>query len=133
PGLSDHPLWFWALLIIGGITMLLGAVFAISQYDLKGLLAYATVSQLGAFVTLLALSSEFAITAAVVGILAHSLYKGPLFLLAGIIDHATGTRDLRKLAGLRAAMPLVALTGILTALSMAGVPPFFGSLTKELL
>jgi multicomponent Na+:H+ antiporter subunit A len=133
PGLADHPLWFWALLLFGGTTMVVGAVFAIGQYDLKGLLAYATVSQLGVFVALLAFDSNAAIAATVVGILAHALYKGPLFLLAGIIDHATGTRDLRKLAGLRVEMPLVALAGILSALSMAGVPPFLGFVAKELL
>jgi multicomponent Na+:H+ antiporter subunit A len=133
PGLADHPIWMWTLLTVGITTMVVGAIFALGQYDMKGLLAYATVSQLGAFVTLLAFSSEYALTAVIVGILAHALYKGPLFLLAGIIDHATGTRDLRKLAGLRRALPWVTLAGILTALSMAGVPPLFGFLAKELL
>ncbi len=133
PGLADHPLWFWALLIVGGVTMVVGAVFAVGQYDIKGLLAYATVSQLGVFVALLAFSSEYAITAVVVGILAHALYKGPLFLLAGIIDHATGTRDLRRLAGLTRPMPWVALAAILAALSMAGFPPMLGFVAKELL
>lgn len=133
PGLADHPLWFWALLLFGGTTMVIGAVFALGESDLKALLAYATVSQLGVFVTLLAFDSDTAIAATVVGIVAHALYKGPLFLLAGIIDHATGTRDLRRLAGLRRELPWVTFAAILSALSMAGVPPFLGFIAKELL
>jgi multicomponent Na+:H+ antiporter subunit A len=133
PGLDDHPLWFWALLLFGGATMFVGALHAIGQYDLKGLLAYATVSQLGVFVMLLAFADEVAYTAAIVGILAHALYKGPLFLVAGIVDHATGTRDLRRLANLRRELPLVTVAAILAALSMAGTPPFFGYVAKELL
>ena len=73
PALSDSPIWFWALLLVGGITMIVGAVFALGQYDLKALLAYATVSQLGIFVMLLAFSNEAAYTAVIVGILAHAL------------------------------------------------------------
>ena len=131
PALHDHPLWFWTLLIVGGITMLLGAISAVGYYDMKALLAYATVSQLGILVMLLAFSSEAAYVAVVVGILAHALYKGPLFLLAGIIDHATGTRDLRRLANLRRTMPLVSAVALLAGLSMAGIPPLFGFLAKE--
>ncbi len=92
PALNESPIWFWALLIIGGSTMLLGAVSAIRYFDVKALLAYATVSQLGILVFLLAFDSEYTFIAVAVGILAHALYKGPLFLVAGIIDHATGTR-----------------------------------------
>ncbi len=106
PTLSDSPLWFWTLLIVGGITMLLGAISAIRYYDMKALLAYATVSQLGVLVMLLAFQGEEAYIAVAVGILAHALYKGPLFMVAGIVDHATGTRDLRRLgrAGAPAAL-----------------------------
>lgn len=132
PALGDSPLWFWALLVIGAITMLLGALSAIRYSDLKALLAFATVSQLGMLVMLLALPSEKAALAVSVGILAHALYKGPLFLVAGIIDHATGVRDLRRLAGLLRPMPLVALTTLLAGLSMGGMIPFFGFLAKEL-
>lgn len=133
PALSDSPLWFWGLLLFGGITMLIGAVFAIGQYDIKALLAYATVSQLGILTMLLAFDSEYAVLAVVVGILAHALYKGPLFLVAGIVDHATGSRDIRRLAGLLRAIPLTGVVGLLGIVSMAGLPPTFGFLAKELL
>jgi len=133
PALSDTPLWFWGLLIFGGITMLIGAIFAIGNYDIKALLAYATVSQLGILTMLLAFGSEYAVLAVVVGVLAHALYKGPLFLVAGIVDHATGSRDMRRLAGLLRAMPLTGVVALLGILSMAGLPPTFGFLAKELL
>ncbi len=133
PALSDHPYWFWALFVVGGATMLVGAIGAMGHYDMKALLAYATVSQLGILVMILAFGSSVAFKAAVVGILAHSLYKGPLFLLAGIVDHATGTRDLRRFAGLGRELPLVAGVGVLAGISMAGFPPTFGFLAKETL
>ena len=133
PALSDHPLWLWSLLTCGGITMLLGAVVAVRHWDMKALLAYATVSQLGVLTTLLAFSSEAASVAVVVGILAHALYKGPLFLVAGIVDHATGTRSLRRLAGLRRSLPVTSAVALLAGLSMAGLPPLFGFVAKEAL
>lgn len=131
PAMSDSPIWFWSLLIVGGITALVGAITAIAKWDLKAILAYATVSQLGILVMLLAFRSEYAYIAVVVGILAHALYKGPLFMVAGNIDHATHTRDIRKLAGLWKQMPWTATTAILAGLSMAGLPPLFGFLAKE--
>lgn len=133
PALNESPIWFWALLIIGGSTMLLGAVSAIRYFDVKALLAYATVSQLGILVFLLAFDSEYTFVAVAVGILAHALYKGPLFLVAGIIDHATGTRDMRRLSGLISTIPLLGVTALLAILSMAGIPPLFGFLAKETL
>jgi multicomponent Na+:H+ antiporter subunit A len=133
PALSDSPLWFWSLFICGGITMVLGATSALRYFDIKGLLAYATVSQLGILVMLLAFRVEYAYTAVVISILAHALYKGPLFLVAGIVDHATGTRDLRRFGGLGREMPLVAAVAVVAALSMAGLPPLFGFVAKELL
>ena len=133
PALSGHPMWLWALLSFGGITMLVGAVTAIRHWDMKALLAYATVSQLGVLTTLLAFRGEAALLAVVVGILAHALYKGPLFLVAGIVDHATGVRDLRKLAGLRQSLPVTTAVALLAGLSMAGVPPLFGFVAKEAL
>ncbi|MXY92394.1 MAG: DUF4040 domain-containing protein [Caldilineaceae bacterium SB0664_bin_27] len=133
PALSGHPLWLWALLIFGGATMLIGAIAAVRHWDMKALLAYATVSQLGILTTLLAFRSEAALLAVVVGVLAHALYKGPLFLVAGIVDHATGTRDLRKLAGLRHSLPVTSGTAMLATVSMAGIPPLFGFVSKEAL
>ena len=133
PALGDSDLWFWLLLITGGITMLLGAISALRYRDLKAVLAYATVSQLGVLTMLLALPLDKAAVAVAVGVLAHSLYKGPLFLAAGIVDHATGTRDLTRLAALARPLPLVAATIVLAGLSMAGVPPLLGFLAKEML
>ncbi len=133
PALSGHPLWLWALLIFGGATMLVGAITAVRHWDMKALLAYATVSQLGILTVLLAFRSEAALLAVVIGILAHALYKGPLFLVAGIVDHATGTRDLRRLAGLRHSLPVTSTVALLATLSMAGIPPFFGFVSKEAL
>jgi multicomponent Na+:H+ antiporter subunit A len=133
PAFSESPIWFWSLLVIGGITMLVGAVSALGLFDLKAVLAYATVSQLGILVMLLAFASKEAYVAVVVGILAHALYKGPLFLIAGVIDHATGTRDLRHLAGLGRLLPWVATTTVLAGVSMAALPPTFGFIGKEVL
>lgn len=133
PALSHSTLWFYLLFCFGCITMLLGAISALRYYDLKRGLAYATVSQLGILVLLLAFEGEAAYAAVVVGILAHALYKGPLFMIAGIVDHATATRDLRRLAGLWSAMPWVGGAALLAGLSLAGIPPFFGFLAKETL
>jgi NADH:ubiquinone oxidoreductase subunit 5 (subunit L)/multisubunit Na+/H+ antiporter MnhA subunit len=133
PAFAESPYWFWPLLICGGITMVIGAVFAIGKSDLKALLAYATVSQLGILVMLLAFDSEIAAIAVVVGTIAHALYKGPLFMIAGIIDHATHTRNIHRLANLAREMPLVSAVAIVAALSMAGLPPFLGFLAKETL
>lgn len=133
PLLNDSPLWFWSLLLFGGITMLVGGILAIHNWDIKSLLAYATVSQLGILTMLLAFHSEAAIVAVAVGIVAHALYKGPLFLVAGIVDHATGTRDLRRLGNLWQELPWTSAAGILAGLSMAGIPPLLGFLAKETL
>ena len=133
PAFSDLPLWFWSLFLVGGFTMVLGAVSAIRYTDMKALLAYATISVLGMLTMLLAFQEEYALEAFVVTVLAHALYKAPLFLSAGIVDHAMGTRDLRRLAGLARTLPVVALTVVLAAVSMAGIPPTMGFLAKELL
>ncbi|MEZ4674653.1 MAG: proton-conducting transporter membrane subunit [Caldilineaceae bacterium] len=133
PALHESPLWFWSLLIVGGITMLLGAISAFRYHDLKAILANATLSQLGILVMLLAFHSEYAYLAFAVGTLAHALYKGPLFMLAGIVDHAMATRDIRRLADLRTVLPWVTVVALLATFSMAGFPPFFGFLAKETL
>ncbi len=133
PALGNTDLWFWVLSLFGLTTMLVGAYLGARQNDLKPLLAYSTVSQLGVLVALIGQDTEIAFKALVISILAHALYKSALFMSAGIIDHETGTRDLRKLGGLRRQMPvLFGIVGI-AALSMAGLPPLFGFLAKETL
>jgi multicomponent K+:H+ antiporter subunit A len=133
PALGGTDLWFWALSIIGLITMLIGAYVGFTQHDLKALLAYSTVSQLGVLVMLIGQDTEVAFKALAIGIFAHALYKSALFLVAGIVDHETGTRDLRRLGGLWRAMPITFVVSGVAALSMAGLPPLFGFLAKETL
>ena len=112
--------------------MLVGAWLALRHTDLNRVLAYSTLSALGTLVMLLGLGTSEAIIAAMVYLLGHALYKGALFLVAGAIDHETGTRDATLLGGLYRAMPITAVAGGLAALSMAGLPPFFGFVGKEL-
>lgn len=131
PAYAALPAWQLTCLILGGGTMLLGAYRALRQHDLKLLLAFGTVSQLGFLVVLVGTGSEQAALAGVTMLLAHALYKGALFLTVGAIDHATGTRDLRELSGLRHRAPALAWAGILAAASMAGLPPFLGFVGKE--
>ncbi len=117
---------------VGLMTMLAGGILALKQTDLKAILAYTTISWLGALVMLLGWGNHYAVEAAMVGVLAHALYKGALFLLAGGIDHAAGTRDIRRLGQLRQAMPVSALLMGAAAFSMAGLPLLFGFVSKEL-
>ncbi len=133
PALGGTDLWFWTLSLFGLATMLIGAYLGAKQNDLKSLLAYSTVSQLGVLVALIGQNSEIAFKALVIGILAHALYKSALFMSAGIIDHETGTRDLRTLGGLRKQMPILFVIVGIAALSMGGLPPLFGFLAKETL
>jgi multicomponent Na+:H+ antiporter subunit A len=132
PTFGDSTLWFWSLFLVGGTTMVLGAVSAIRYRDMKAVLAYTTISALGTMVMLLAFAEAEPAMIVVVTILAHALYKAPLFLMAGIVDHAMGTRDLRGLAGLWRPLPWVTAVAILAGVSMAGVPPTWGFLAKEL-
>ncbi|MGN8152185.1 putative monovalent cation/H+ antiporter subunit A [Agrobacterium sp. 22094] len=131
PVLGDTAAWQILLPFFGGLTMLTGALMAIRQTDLKLMLAYTTVSSLGLLVMLIGFGSEHALEAAVLYLVAHSLFKGALFMVAGIIDHETGTRDVRQLGGLRKAMPITFVAALAAALSMAGLPPFLGFLAKE--
>ena len=133
PALGGTDLWFWTLTIFGVTTMLVGAYLGFKQNDLKPLLAYSTISQLGVLVALIGQNTEIAFKALVISILAHALYKSALFMSAGIIDHETGTRDIRKLGGLRQQMPIMFAVVTIAALSMAGLPPLFGFLAKETL
>lgn len=133
PALGSTEIWFWLLSLVGLITMLVGAYLGLKQNDLKGVLAYSTVSQLGVLVMLIGQNTPEAFKAFVIGLTAHALYKSALFLIVGIIDHEAGTRDLRRLGGLRLAMPITFVVGSVAALSMAGFPPMFGFLAKETL
>ena len=131
PTLGDLPLWGALLPVVGGITMVLGAVLAIRERDLKRLLAYSTVSALGWMVMLAGFGTSDAMKALAVTIIAHAAYKAALFMTAGTIDHEAGTRDRLALGGLRRAMPLLAASAVVAAVSMAGLPPALGFLTKE--
>ena len=132
PALNGSDLWIYAVGGVGAVTMLVGGFLALLQTDLKRLLAYSTVSALGMMTLLIGLGSPHALEAAIVFLLAHSLYKGALFLVAGALDHETGTRDIAQLGGLFSVMRFTALAGGVAALSMAGLPPLFGFISKEL-
>lgn len=133
PAIGLTEAWFWLFSLVGLITMLVGAYLGLKQNDLKALLAYSTISQLGVMVMLVGQDTDAAFKALVIGVLAHALYKSALFLVAGMVDLRTGTRDLRRLGGLWRAMPAAFVVGSIAALSMAGLPPLFGFLAKETL
>lgn len=125
--------WFWILTLTGMATMLTGAILALKRTDLKAILAYSTICQLGILMMMIGQDMAISFKALIIGILAHALYKSALFLVAGIVDHETGTRDITRLGGLARAMPLTCLSAAVAALSMAGLPPMFGFLAKETL
>ncbi|MGB0681692.1 MAG: putative monovalent cation/H+ antiporter subunit A [Magnetovibrionaceae bacterium] len=131
PGLGGTEVWQTTLVLFGAVTFLIGAVLALRNTDLKFMLAQTTVASLGLLVFLIGLGHEQALEAAMAYLLAHALFKGALFMVAGCIDHGTGTRELWQLSGLRSAMPLTFAAAALAALSMAGLPPFFGFIAKE--
>jgi multicomponent Na+:H+ antiporter subunit A len=131
PLLSLVPSFRPALLVVGGASVLLGTVRGLAERDLKRVLAWSTVSALGTLVFLLGVGSTAAVVAALVFLVAHSLYKGALFLAAGAVDHETGVRDVDRLGRLAAAMPRTAAAAILAAASMAGMPLFLGFPAKE--
>ena len=132
PALGDSQAWFQIVTLIGMLTMLIGAVAALFQHDLKGLLAYSTISHLGLITALAGIGSEEAMVAAVFHIVNHAVFKASLFMTAGIIDHETGTRDMRKLSGLYRYMPVTATLAIIASAAMAGVPLLNGFLSKEM-
>lgn len=133
PVLGDHVFWNNTLIAVGGFTMLYSAFHSIFRLDLKGILAYSTISALGMLMFLLGLGTESAFLAAVVFIGVHALYKAGLFLTTGTLDLSTGTRDIRRLGGLRKIMLPLAVAGFLAALSSAGIPLTFGFVGKELI
>ena len=132
PVLSGTDLWFLIVSMTGLITLVLGAYVALFKHDLKGLLAYSTVSHLGLIVLLLGMDTKLATVAALFHIMNHAVFKASLFMAAGIIDHESGTRDMRKLNGLWRFMPYTATLAMVAAASMAGVPLFNGFLSKEM-
>ncbi len=132
PVMAGTDAWFWIVGLAGLSTLLLGAYFAIFQQDLKGLLAYSTISHLGLITVLLSLGSPLAAVAAIFHTINHATFKASLFMAAGIIDHETGTRDMRRLSGLFRFMPFTATLAMVASASMAGVPLLNGFLSKEM-
>jgi multicomponent K+:H+ antiporter subunit A len=132
PVMAAHDYWFWIFTPVGVATLLIGAFLALFQQDLKGLLAYSTISHLGLITLLLGLGSPLAAVAAVFHIMNHATFKASLFMAAGIIDHEAGTRDIRQLGGLYRAMPITATLAMVAAAAMAGVPLLNGFLSKEM-
>ncbi|WP_081235647.1 Na+/H+ antiporter subunit A [Streptomyces viridosporus] len=131
PALADVPPWRPMVLVVGLVTMVLAAWRALRVTDLKMLLAYGTVSELGMLTALLGAGTRTAALAGTVMLLAHAAFKSALFLSVGIIDHATGTRDIRELSGLGRRMPVVCVVATVAVASMAGLPPLLGYLGKE--
>ncbi len=132
PALSGTEQWFWIVGGAGLATLLIGAYAAMFQNDLKGVLAYSTISHLGLITLLLGLNSPLAAVAAVFHILNHATFKASLFMAAGIVDHETGTRDIRRLDGLFPLMPITGTLALVASAAMAGVPLLNGFLSKEM-
>ncbi|MGC4030016.1 MAG: monovalent cation/H+ antiporter subunit A [Steroidobacteraceae bacterium] len=132
PVLSGTELWFTLVCGAGLITLLLGASAALFQRDIKGVLAYSTISHLGLITLLLGMNSPLALVAALFHMMNHATFKASLFMAAGVVDHETGTRDLRRLGGLARAMPITAALATVAAAAMAGVPLLNGFLSKEM-
>ena len=132
PVLGDTDAWFWLVGGAGALTLLIGGYCAMFQHDLKGLLAYSTISHLGLITLLLGLNSKLAAVAAVFHIMNHATFKASLFMAAGIVDHESGTRDIRRLSGLRHMMPITATLACVASAAMAGVPLLNGFISKEM-
>lgn len=132
PVLAGTDWWFYIVTTVGLTTLLVGAIMAMFQDDLKGLLAYSTISHLGLITLLFGMDSPLSNVAALFHIINHATFKASLFMAAGIIDHETGSRNMRKLSGLRRYMPHTFLLAMVASLSMAGVPLLNGFLSKEM-
>src|SRR4051794_7397235 len=132
PALGGTNEWLWLVGSAGLVTFMLGAYAAIFQQDLKGLLAYSTISHLGLITLLIGLDTPLGLVAAIFHIINHATFKASLFMAAGIIDHETGTRDIRRLSGLWRFMPITATLAMIAAAAMAGVPLLNGFLSKEM-
>ncbi len=144
PIFAESFYWLWIISAVGLVTLLYGSFFAVKQTDLKGILAYSTISQLGMIMSLLGIgaaavhfdfidnSYSTATAAALFHLVNHSTFKGSLFMMVGIVDHETGTRDIRKLGGLMLLMPVTFTIAVIGSFSMAGLPPLNGFLSKEM-
>jgi multicomponent Na+:H+ antiporter subunit A len=131
PVMGETAAWETVLPVFGGATLIFGTLLALRQTDLKLLLAYTTMASLGLLVMLTGFGTEKAAAGAVLYLIAHSMFKGGLFMVAGNVDHESGTRDITRLGGLAKAMPVTFFAALLAAFSMGGLPPFFGFLAKE--
>jgi multicomponent K+:H+ antiporter subunit A len=132
PVLGGTDQWFWIVGGVGLVTLILGAYSAMFEQDLKGVLAYSTISHLGLITMLVGLGSALGVVAAIFHIVNHATFKASLFMAAGAVDHEAGTRDLRKLGGLRRFMPVTATLALIAGAAMAGVPLLNGFLSKEM-
>jgi multicomponent K+:H+ antiporter subunit A len=133
PVLAGTPEWFWIVSTAGLVSLVMAAAIAFFKDDLKALLAYSTVSQLGLITMLLGFGTKAAATVAIFHIINHAVFKAALFMTAGIVDHAAHTRDLRRLGGLRNLMPVTFGIALLASLSIAGIPPLNGFYSKEMM
>lgn len=131
PGFSGTQYWQTMILVLGLGTMLLGGWRALRQHDLKLILAYGTVSQLGFITLVVGLGSREAAMAGMAMVLGHGLFKASLFLVVGIIDHQSGTRDIRELSGVFKSAPRLGMVALISTASMAGLPPLAGFVAKE--
>ncbi|KFX68692.1 monovalent cation/H+ antiporter subunit A [Pseudomonas taeanensis MS-3] len=132
PALAGSEWWFYLVSITGLVTLLVGAGMALFQHDLKGLLAYSTISHLGLITLLFGVDTRLGAVAAVFHIINHATFKASLFMAAGIIDHETGSRDMRRINGMWKYMPHTAMLAMVAASAMAGVPLLNGFLSKEM-
>ena len=132
PVLAGTEAWFWIIGGAGLCSLVLGAYAATFQLDMKGVLAYSTISHLGLITLLLGLNSELALVAAIFHIMNHATFKASLFMAAGMVDHESGTRDLTRLSGLHRMMPITATLAVVAAAAMAGVPLLNGFISKEM-
>jgi multicomponent K+:H+ antiporter subunit A len=133
PVLGGTALFESVVASVGLVTMVLAAFIAIFKHDLKGLLAYSTVSHLGLITFLIGLASPLSAVVAVFHVLNHASFKAALFMTAGIVDHETGTRDMRRLGGLMAVLPVMGWLALVASAAMAGLPPFNGFISKEMM
>ncbi len=132
PVLAGTDAWFWGVGTAGLVSLLLGAWIATFQQDLKAILAYSTISHLGLIMMMVGFGSTLGVVAALFHVINHATFKASLFMAAGAIDHEAGTRDLRRLGGLRRLMPITATLALISGAAMAGVPLLNGFLSKEM-